>query len=265
MPAHERADLAVQHGDRHVGREQRDPAVRRPAVVRHAAVPLPASACETRSDATGRPPSVPAALTASPATTPRTPSASRAEVARPCATTGDVGSDHEPGRQQRRVHRDRLVVAAPRLTDGEARGQPPRFAQPCDGRRERRRERAPVGHDVGDPRVRPVVAQARHDGGQGRVQVRDDDRHPAEVVGVGQRGVVRALLLVDPEDHRLQWGVARLDHVPRRALRPRRQRVVVAVGERDDEASPPVPRPRSSAVVLSRAVSPTTGSPVRSG
>ena len=47
------------------------------------------------------------------------------------------------------------------------------------------------------------------------MEVGDDDGQAGEVVGVGEHGVVLAVLLVDAEDHRLARGVARLDEVAR--------------------------------------------------
>jgi hypothetical protein len=78
------------------------------------------------------------------------PAGAGAEVA---GTLGDdryIGADHVPGDQQAGVHGDRLQVAAEGLAGGDRRGQPARRAEPGDGPGEPRRERAAVGHDVGD-------------------------------------------------------------------------------------------------------------------
>ena len=57
------------------------------------------------------------------------------------------------------------------------------------------------------------MAGAGDDGGQGGVEVGDDDGGVSEVVGVAQGVVVGGLLLVDAEDEGLQGGVAGLDAV----------------------------------------------------
>ena len=63
------------------------------------------------------------------------------------------------------------------------------------------------------------------------MQVGDDDRHPGQVVGVGEGVVVRAVLLVDREQHLLHGGVARLDDVAEARRRVGRE----VVGAGDDE------------------------------
>ena len=65
------------------------------------------------------------ALTASPLATPLNPH--RVPVPRlpgPCVTTTTSAPEHVAGRQQPGVQRHRLEVAAERLPDGDARGQP---------------------------------------------------------------------------------------------------------------------------------------------
>ena len=124
-----------------------------------------------------------------------------------------------------------LVVAAEGLADGHRGGQPPGIRQARDGAREGDRQRAAVGHHVGDPGARVHGPDAGEHGRQGGVQVGDDDRHPAEVVGLGELGVVRAVLLVDGEQHLLHRGVPRLDDVPGPGRWVGRQ----VVGAGDDE------------------------------
>jgi hypothetical protein len=131
------------------------------------------------------------------------------------------------------------VVATERLADGDRRRQPPGIRQACDGSRERRREGAAVGHDVGDPRVRVSGSDAGEHRRERGVQVRDDHRHPRQVVGVGEVSVVRAVLLVDGEQHLLHRGVARLDDVPGAGLGVRRQVVGAGHDEREPSRAQP--------------------------
>jgi hypothetical protein len=105
-----------------------------------------------------------------------------AEVAWALRDDRDVGPDHVPGGQQAGVHGDRLQVTAEGLAGGDRRRQPPRLPQAGDGAGEPRRERAAVGHDIGDLRgagtVRSIGAlDSRQDRGQGRVKIGHDDRH----------------------------------------------------------------------------------------
>ena len=77
-----------------------------------------------------------------------------AEVARTLRDDGHLGAQHEARGEQPRVQRDRLEVAAVRLTDGHRADQPPGAAQLGDRPGERERQRTAVGHDVRDPRRR---------------------------------------------------------------------------------------------------------------
>ena len=195
------------------------------------------SAPETRSEATGRPPSDARRvhrLAGRDAGEP--PPRPGAEVAGTLRDDDEVGADDVPGREQARVHGDRLEVAAERLPGGDARLEPPGGAQAGDRPGEPRGQRAPVGHHVRDPRHRPAGTVGGEPGtgddrGQRRVQVRHHDGQAGEVVGVAQELVVRRLLVVDAQDHRLQRGVARLDQVTRSGRRVGG----CAVGQRDHE------------------------------
>ena len=180
---------------------------------RRGGAPL-ASASDTRSAATGRPRSVAAALTASPAATPENPQ--RVPVPRlpgPWATTATSASS------------TRRAASSPLCTVTASRSPPnvwptvtvpasqPASRSPCDGAGEGQRQGTAVGGDVGDGRVGPALPQTGDDRGQRGVQVGHDDRHAGEVVGVAQQVVVRGVLLVHTEHGHLQRRVAGLDQV----------------------------------------------------
>ncbi len=129
-------------------------------------------------------------------------------------------------RQQPGMHRHRLEVPPETLPRRDHRRQPSGLAEPSDARRERSRQRATVGHHVGHPQgctpwVGPDPGQHRR---QARVQVGGDNRHTVQGVCVPQHLVVRALLIIHTEHHRLQRGIASLDEVSRLG-HPRRQRL----------------------------------------
>ena len=103
----------------------------------------------------------------------------------------DVGARHEPSGEQPRVHRDGLEVAAESLADRDRGLDPARSAQTGDRAGERGGERRAVGHEVGDAGEGTTAAQCRvpdpgDDRGHGRVEVRDDDGEPCEVLRVAQ-------------------------------------------------------------------------------
>ena len=137
-----------------------------------------------------------------------------AEIARTLGDDRDVGPDYVPGRQQAGVHGDRLEVTAERLAGGDRRRQPPRLPEPGDGPGEPRRERAAVGHDIGDPgggaTVRSIGAlDSRQDRGQGRVKIGHDDRHVIDRIGRPEQFMVRGPLLIGARHHHLQRRIPR--------------------------------------------------------
>ena len=72
----------------------------------------------------------------------------------------------------------------------------PACAEPGDGPGEPRRERAAVGHDIGDPgggvTVRSIGAlDSRQDRGQGRVEIGHDDRHVIDGIRRPEQFMVR--------------------------------------------------------------------------
>ena len=209
----------LEHGDHHVGGHERDPAVGGQGVVRDPEVTcaLVGAGHAQRGDRT---PAQDASgvdrLTGGDAR--EAPAGAGAEVSRALGDHDEVRADDETRREQRAVHRHGLEVTAEGLPGGEARGDPAGGAQACDGAREPGRQRAAVGHHVGDPRRRAArerrgMPGSRDDRGQGGVQVRDDDGQPSQVVGVPQCGVVHGVLLVDAQDQGLQRRVPRLDEV----------------------------------------------------
>ena len=111
------------------------------------------------------------------------------------------------------MQRDRLEVAAVGLADRHGAGEPSGVTQVGDRARERERQRTAVGHDVRNPRGRPIGADAREHRRQRRVEIGDHDRHPAEIVGVPEHRVGRRVLLVDAEHGHLLRCIARLHQV----------------------------------------------------
>src|SRR6516164_2645023 len=149
----------------------------------------------------------------------KAPASARAQVARALRYHGHLGAQHVPGGQQAGVHGDRLQVATERLAGADRARQPARRPQP--GRRpgEPGGQRTAVQHHVrGGSRAR--LAEPGENGRQGRVQVRHDDRHPAQVVRVAEHLVVRRALLVRAGHAGLHRRVPGLDQVPgaRRAV-----------------------------------------------
>ena len=162
------------------------------------------------------------------------PPGAGAEVARPLGHDGDVGAARRGPAASRPVWTLTASRSPPNACPTVTRrGEPARRrAAPTTVREKARRQRAAVGHHVGDPRARRPVAQP----GEHRRQRRSAGRRPRPASRPGRRRraaavVVRALLLVDAEDHGLQRGVAGLDHVPRPRGRVGRQ----PVGQGDDE------------------------------
>ena len=179
-------------GSDHVGRQPAPPA-RTPCRLwwESPGAARAASASDTRSAATGRPPRVAAALTASPAATPEKPH--RVPVPRlpgPWVTTATSAPQRRAGRRAARCARSpprgRRRTPGPTVT--RRRPASPASRSPATRAREPRRQRPAVGHHVGDPRLRPARARSpASTAGSGGVQVGDDDRHPAQVVRVAQR------------------------------------------------------------------------------
>ena len=176
------------------------------------------SAPEIRSEPTGRPPRIAAALTASPALTPEKPH--RVPVPRlpgPWVTIDQVG-----------VPRASLAASRPECTVTASRsppnacptvtvaGQQPGVAELGHRAGEGQRQRALIGHHVDHPGARAVVGHGQQRRGQRGVQVGDQHRQSVQGVGVGQQLVVRRTLLVGPGHHGLQRHVAGLDQVPGR-------------------------------------------------
>ena len=129
----------------------------------------------------------------------------------------------------------RLVVAAERLTDGDRRLEPSGGPEPGHRPGEGERQRSTVGHHVDDAGIRSVRPQPGENGRQRRVEVGDDDGHPVDPLRLAQDVVVRAVLLVDGEEHLLHRRVAGLDDVARPELRGVGGEMV---RDRDDEGEP---------------------------
>ena len=145
------------------------------------------------------------------------------EVSRALGDDGEVGLPHDPRRKQRRVDVDGLQLASERLAARNGSHDVARF--PHGGRcaREPGRQGRAVVHDVGDARLRPTRADGGDRRGDGRMKIGDEDRHAIDRVGLSKGLVPLGLLLVGPQGHVLERGVAGLDDVPGPGRRIRRQ------------------------------------------
>ena len=243
LGADARAERPGQQRHRHVRRCQRHPPVRREAVVRHALVPLAGVGLATpAARPPRRPPSVAAALTASPALVPEKPH--RVPVPRlpgPWATTATSARTHVGRGEQAGVDVDRLVGrppnACPTVTvEASHPASRQRRHRAGEGQRAARRRRSSRRRPA-----RPAPARAARrapPAGRSAGRPRRPASRPRSSASRSSL-VVRALLLVDAEDHRLQRGVAGLDHVPRPRGRVGRQ----PVGQGDHERQAPGAQP----------------------
>jgi len=231
------AELTGQIRDHHVGPGQRHPAIGGHAVVRDAPVPLTGIGL---ADPQGGD-RVPAQHGSGVDRLARrdageAPSGAGSQVARALAHDRELGAQHVPGRQQAAVQRHRLEIAAEGLSHRDRAVQPACRPQHGRGAGEPGRQRSAIQHDVGDPAAGripgPGVVGREHRRQRG-MQVRDDHRHPAEVVGVAQDFVVGRALLVSAENRGLQRRVPGLNQVPG-SVRVSGQ----PAGQRDDESVP---------------------------
>ena len=118
------------------------------------------------------------------------PPGARAEIAGALRDDDDIGVQRVQGSEQARVHGDGFQIAAVRLSDGHRRGKGTVRAQPGDRPREPERQRAAVGHDVHDTRIRLLRMHACDHRRQRRVQISDHHRQATQVVGVTQHRMV---------------------------------------------------------------------------
>ena len=155
----------------------------------------------------------------------------RAQIAGALRHDHDVRLCHVHRGEQPRVHSDRLEVAPVGLPDRHRRVEPPGLLEARDRLRERQRQCRAIGHDVGDAGLGPLRPHPRDDRRQRRVEVRDDDRRPVDARGLREGRVMRRLLVIDPQDHRLQRRVPVLHEMSRTRSGVRRQ----AIGYRGHE------------------------------
>ncbi len=126
-----------------------------------------------------------------------------------------VGPGGHFGRRQGRMDGHRLQIAAEGVARGDDRVHQTAFPKARQNVRDGRRERRPVGHDVGHPRP----GARGFDGGrhhrQLAVKAAGRDRKPRQVRNDGKGVVIRALFLLDGEDPHLRGRVPHLHDVAR--------------------------------------------------
>ena len=255
-----RCASSARHGHRDVHVDLADVRQDRERVMRDAAVPLPlvGEAHAERGDRPaaerrGRHQGVTARQRA------HAPGRVGAEVPRPVGDDDDLGvraAPSPPATPSRRVTASSSPPnACPHVIHPSSR---PAARSSCDEPREAARQRRAVRHHVDDPRVRGPLRPGR-DRRQHRMQRRADDRRLARALR--RPPAASAWRLLDARDRGLQRRVPRLHDVAGRSVGRRLSVPSTAI----TKWTPPVPRPRSSAVVFRSTGRPARTSPHRSG